>query len=56
MITIADLRARVAALKAAQMFAKAAAAELVMDDLLRYLASQDLRIHQLEKGVEHGKG
>jgi hypothetical protein len=52
--TLTDLRARVEAAKKANMLQKAAAAELALDDLLKYLAAQDARIIELERIVHHG--
>lgn len=54
-VDIAQLRAKVAFLKSAPIFSKAAIAEQTMDLLIVILAKQQLEIDQL-KGVQHGKG
>jgi len=52
--TIADLTARVEAVRRASLIAKPAAAEVALVDLLQYLAEQDSRIKKLERMVRHG--
>ena len=52
--SIKDLRARVAAVKTAPVFAMKAPAELALVDLLNYLEVLEKRVSQLE-GVNDGK-
>jgi hypothetical protein len=47
--TLTDLRARVEAAKKANMLQKAAAAELALDDLLKYLEQQEKRLGAIER-------
>ena len=51
--TIADLTARVEAVRRVSLIAKPAAAEVVLVDLLQYLAAQDSRIKKIERVVSY---
>jgi len=51
--TIADLTARVEAVRRASLIAKPAAAEVALVDLLQYLAAQDSRIEKIERVVRY---
>lgn len=49
--TLADLAAKIEAVKRASMLAKPAMAEAALDGFMQYLAVQDARIKALEKGA-----
>ena len=53
-ITLTDLNARMQAVKSAPMLLKPAAAEVALNDFLKYLAELEERITNIEKGAQHG--
>jgi predicted transcriptional regulator len=53
--TLDDIKARIEAVKRASMLQKPALAEAALESLMQYLAAQDSRMRELEKGQNHGQ-